>query len=108
MSYSINNHHFAPFQPLSGHKEARHPVVIEGEKTNTSNTAQNVEQAQTRNSTTHSSQSPPERIIEARPIKESEQLLGAKTVLPARSPLAAFATVAQPALNLGASVDTYA
>ena len=108
MSFSINNHHFAPFQPLSGHKEARRPIVIEGEKANSSNTPSGVEQAQSRNGTTHSSQPSQERIIEARPIKDSEQLFGAKTVLPARSPLAAFATVAQPALNLGASVDTYA
>ena len=101
MSFSINNHQFSSFQPLSGHKEARRPIVIEGEKVKSPRSPE-------RETTTSTSAQPRERIIEARPIKENEQLFGAKSVLPAHSPLAAFAAVAQPALNLGASVDTYA
>jgi len=104
MSFSINNHQFSSFQPLSSHKEARRPIVIEGEKLNSQNSPNRTEQ-QTNKRTSAQSR---ERIIEAHPVKENEQLFGIKSVLPPRSPLAAFAAVAQPTLNLGASVDTYA
>lgn len=101
MNFSINNHQFSSLQPLSGHKEAHRPIVIEGEKINNP-------RASEQQATASTSAQSHERIVEARPIKENEQLFGAKSVLPPRSPLAAFAAIAQPALNLGASVDTYA
>ncbi len=107
MTISINNHSFSSFTPLSGQKEARRPIVIEGEKVSSQNSPRKTEQQQATYARSSAAQ-PQERIIEARPIKESEQLYGVKSVLPARSPLAAFAAVAQPGLNLGASVDTYA
>ena len=119
MNFSINNQHHSSFAYSAsgntvGSKVARRPLIIEGEKISSYSNAPSKSSTATKqtHNASYANSAAQERIVEARPVKDSEQLFGSRSVLSARTPMATFAYISQPTLNLGASlgssVDTYA
>ena len=112
MAVSINNSQYSSFAYSSGShrpvkREPRQPLIIEGEKLSS-----HTERAQRSTAPSPSSASPEanrvQSQLEAKPVKDSGQLFGANSVIPARAPLAVFAAITEPSLKLGALVDTFA
>lgn len=115
MSVSINNQQYASFgnRPDQGRqpsREVRRPLVIEGEKISihVERAPHTAAQTQQPPKTTTPAGNAAKSQLEAKPVKDIEQLFITKPVIPARSPLAVFASIAQTStLKLGASVDTF-
>lgn len=104
MSFTVNNN--SSFRP-SG-PSPRKPITIEGERA-PSATQKPTNEAQSSNK---NSAQPYSRVLEAKPVKDDTQLLGSEHIYTPRSPLAAFASIAQSNPHshnaLGSSIDTYA
>ena len=96
MGFSVNHHRFSASPAGTVFPPKRTPIVIDAEK-------------QSRDSALKPATKPlrTERIIEAQPVKDDEQLLSRARVLPARSPMTAFAQTAAPPSRLGSSIDLY-